>query len=193
MPPGLLSGRGPLHSADSQLHRYPQTCKLCGENFPKGRIDSLTTHLTKRCPAISEQDRINACLMLNGISAARTPRALQARQQQQMQQPQSPHVDLNLMQPHQNWTPLETLAEVSRRQIDHLNEHGDARAHAHHTQNEPFPGAHELAASPGLDSVEAQEQFTVDDHTSTYHHQPEGTPGQSAPVDSPMCVLAADF
>ncbi|ROW15125.1 hypothetical protein VPNG_02931 [Cytospora leucostoma] len=183
--------RGPKLADNS--NRYPQTCKLCGENFPKGRIDSLTTHLTKRCPAISEQDRINACLMLNGISAARTPRTLQARQQQQMQQPQSPHVDLNLMQPHQNWTPLETLAEVSRRQIDHLNEHGDERVHAHHTQNEPFPGALALAASPGLDRVEAQEQFTVEDHTSTYHHQPEGTPGQSAPVNAQFAFWQQKF
>lgn len=175
--------RGPKLADNS--NRYPQTCKLCGENFPKGRIDSLTTHLTKRCPAISEQDRINACLMLNGISAARTPRTLQARQQQQMQQPQASHVDLPLMQPHQNWTPLETLAEVSRRQIDHLNEHGGERLHAHHNQVEPFPGALALAASPGLDRIEAQEQFTVEDPSSAYSHQPEGTPVKNEPDAEP--------
>ncbi|KUI55001.1 hypothetical protein VP1G_02432 [Cytospora mali] len=176
--------RGPKLADNS--NRYPQTCKLCGENFPKGRIDSLTTHLTKRCPAISEQERINACLMLNGISAARTPRTLQARQQQQMQQPQASHVDLPLMQPHQNWTPLETLAEVSRRQIDHLNEHGDERIHTHHAHAEPFPGALALAASPGLDRVEVQDQFTVDDPSSAYsHHQPEGTPVKNEPEVEP--------
>lgn len=162
-------------------HRYPQTCKLCGENFPKGRIDSLTTHLTKRCPAISEQDRINACLMLNGISAARTPRTLQARQQQQVQPHPGPQLELPLMQPHQNWTPLETLAEVSRRQIDHLNEYGGETSQAQHGSHEPFPGAFSLSGPTALERPDIQEQFTVEDHSSPYNehqHQPSDGPGE---------------
>ncbi|KAK2613413.1 hypothetical protein N8I77_000330 [Diaporthe amygdali] len=202
--------RGPKLADNS--NRYPQTCKLCGENFPKGRIDSLTTHLTKRCPAISEQDRINACLMLNGISAARTPRTLHARQQQQAQQHQGPQMELPLMQSHQNWTPLETLAEVSRRQIDHLNEYGGERPQTQHESHEPFSGAFELSGPTALERADIQEQFTVEDHSSPYNdHQTEERPGKdgldgqsnvaehvqdshehgTAPADAPNLTVAA--
>jgi len=97
--------RGPKLADNS--NRYPHTCKACGENFPKGRIDSLTNHLTKKCPAISEADRINACLTLHGINHAAN-RAQKSRQVQ----PNGPPVDLPMIQ--RDWTALETLAEVSR-------------------------------------------------------------------------------
>ncbi|KAE9363077.1 hypothetical protein N431DRAFT_390669 [Stipitochalara longipes BDJ] len=48
-------------------NRYEHTCKSCGERFPKGRIDSLTTHLIKKCPRISTPDRRKALLELNNI------------------------------------------------------------------------------------------------------------------------------
>jgi hypothetical protein len=48
-------------------NRYEHTCKSCGERFPKGRIDSLTTHLVKKCPRISTPDRRKALLELNNI------------------------------------------------------------------------------------------------------------------------------
>jgi len=47
-------------------NRYPQTCKLCGEVFPKGRTDSLMTHVTKRCLSISAQERLEVCLEVFG-------------------------------------------------------------------------------------------------------------------------------
>jgi cell pole-organizing protein PopZ len=97
--------RGPKLADNS--NRYPHTCKACGENFPKGRIDSLTNHLTKKCPAISEADRINACLTLHGINHA----ANRAQKSRQLQ-PNGPSVDLPMIQ--RDWTALETLAEVSR-------------------------------------------------------------------------------
>lgn len=83
------------------------------------------------------------------------------------------------MQPHQNWTPLETLAEVSRRQIDHLNEYGGEHQQAHHAAHEPFPGAFALSGSTALERAEIQEQFTVEDHSSPYNeHQPGEGPGE---------------
>ena len=48
-------------------NRYEHTCKACGEKFPKGRIDSLSNHLTKKCPALSMQDRQKAALELNNL------------------------------------------------------------------------------------------------------------------------------
>lgn len=111
-----------------------------------GRIDSLTTHLTRKCPAISEADRINACLTLNGIS--------QAAQRKHQAQSNGGTVDLPVAQ--RDWTALETLAEVSR-QID-LNEKHDDRG----------PNATEAAvpaATPApttQERFELQEPFTLD-------------------------------
>ncbi|TPX15078.1 uncharacterized protein E0L32_004908 [Thyridium curvatum] len=106
--------RGPKLNDNS--NRYPHTCRACGEHFAKGRIDSLTNHLTKKCPAISEADRINACLTLHGIHHA-SPRG-----QKDQVQANGPPVDLPMMQ--RDWTALETLAEVSR-QIDLSEKHDD--------------------------------------------------------------------
>ncbi|EEQ90341.1 uncharacterized protein BDCG_05461 [Blastomyces dermatitidis ER-3] len=38
-------------------NRYEHTCKSCGQNFPKGRADSLLSHLVKTCQAISAADK----------------------------------------------------------------------------------------------------------------------------------------
>lgn len=78
------------------------------------------------------------------------------------------------MQPHQNWTPLETLAEVSRRQIDHLNEYGGENPQTQHGSQEPFPGAFALSGSTALERAEIQEQFTVEDHSSPYNEHQAG-------------------
>lgn len=83
------------------------------------------------------------------------------------------------MQSHQNWTPLETLAEVSRRQIDHLNEYGGERPQTQHESHEPFSGAFELSGPTALERADIQEQFTVEDHSSPYNdHQTEEQPGE---------------
>lgn len=48
-------------------NRYHHTCKSCGEQFPKGRIDSLTTHLTKKCPSLSLAERTKIVLRLHDL------------------------------------------------------------------------------------------------------------------------------
>ncbi|KAL1853068.1 hypothetical protein Plec18170_005650 [Paecilomyces lecythidis] len=48
-------------------NRYQHTCKACGEKFPKGRIDSLTNHLVKRCQAIPLRDRQSVLLRLHEL------------------------------------------------------------------------------------------------------------------------------
>ncbi|KAI1094857.1 hypothetical protein F5B19DRAFT_417619 [Rostrohypoxylon terebratum] len=58
--------RGPKLNDNS--NRYHHRCKACGEDFPKGRSDSLTAHLVRKCPAISQADRVNVCLTLNGLN-----------------------------------------------------------------------------------------------------------------------------
>ncbi|KAL1842196.1 hypothetical protein VTJ49DRAFT_5883 [Mycothermus thermophilus] len=118
--------RGP--KLQDQSNRYPHTCKACGEHFPRGRLDSLTSHLTKKCPAISEAERVNALLTLSGMGHA-SQRFQQTQQAQAQAQGQAPvgangsSVDLPMIQ--RDWTALGVLAEVSR-QID-LNEKNDDR------------------------------------------------------------------
>ncbi len=41
-------------------NRYEHTCKACGERFPKGRIESLMSHLKTKCQAIGSEDRHRA-------------------------------------------------------------------------------------------------------------------------------------
>lgn len=48
-------------------NRYQHTCRSCGENFPKGRIDSLTNHLVKKCSAIPLRDRQQVLLRLHDL------------------------------------------------------------------------------------------------------------------------------
>ncbi|KAL7921623.1 hypothetical protein ACQKWADRAFT_294810 [Trichoderma austrokoningii] len=149
--------RGPKLNDNS--NRYPHTCKQCGENFPKGRIDSLTTHITKKCPAISDSDRMRACLELHGITA----RAAVERQ---------PHggVSVNgqataqLVPPQGGWSALETLAEASR-QVD-LSEN---------SRGQKAPDAVNPANGGGFvtDRLELQEQFTLDNPPQAYENRPQ--------------------
>jgi hypothetical protein len=57
--------RGP--KLEDASNRYQHTCKACGEKFPKGRIDSLTNHLVKKCQAIPLRDRQRVLLRLHEL------------------------------------------------------------------------------------------------------------------------------
>lgn len=63
--------RGP--KLEDASNRYQHTCKACGEKFPKGRIDSLTTHLVKKCQAIPVRDRQRALLQLHELPTTIDP------------------------------------------------------------------------------------------------------------------------
>ena len=46
-------------------NRYEHTCKACGERFPKGRTESLMSHLKTKCQAMALEDRHRALLQSN--------------------------------------------------------------------------------------------------------------------------------
>lgn len=133
---------------EDSSNRYQHTCRACGEKFPKGRIDSLTTHLVKKCPAISLRDRQKALLQLNDL-----PDITDARNQAN---PSSVELPVG----NRNWTALETLAEVSR-QID-LSEKQDDRTQHNHSAD-PRP-----EETPRIDRFELQEQWTPDNPPLSY-------------------------
>jgi hypothetical protein len=51
-------------------NRYQWTCKQCGERFPKGRIDALYNHLSKKCTALSLKERKGLVLEIHNLSPA---------------------------------------------------------------------------------------------------------------------------
>ncbi|KAI9828243.1 MAG: hypothetical protein M1826_006069 [Phylliscum demangeonii] len=121
--------RGP--KLEDASNRYQHTCKSCGEKFPKGRIDSLTTHLFKKCPGISVQDRQRASLQLHELpdldtsAEAAAPDARRASLPDRLKAAAAAAAAVPLQQGpagaadgtgalRPSWTPLETLAEVSR-------------------------------------------------------------------------------
>nr|XP_001392358.2 Zn(II)2Cys6 transcription factor [Aspergillus niger CBS 513.88] len=90
-------------------NRYQHTCKACGEKFPKGRIDSLTNHLVKKCQAIPLRDRQRVLLRLHEL-----PDLADGDQNKDVTgQSKGKSVDLPFTT-RQNFDGLNVLAEASR-------------------------------------------------------------------------------
>ncbi|KAI5865070.1 hypothetical protein GGS23DRAFT_557546 [Durotheca rogersii] len=179
-------------------NRYRHRCKACGEDFPKGRIDSLTAHLTKKCPAISETDRINACLALHGFNNASSRHGFDGLVHSSPNTgptaavvpmpgptaagPAAGSATNSPIAQAQNpiWTPLETLAEVSR-QIEANEKHEDPMPPVHESVDETMqtslatPGPVTTNATPS----ELHEQFTLE-------HPPMNTENAPQDVDTPQ-------
>lgn len=156
--------RGPKLNDNS--NRYPHTCKQCGENFPKGRIDSLTTHITKRCPAISDSERMRACLELHGITHARSAaeRHHQAQAAQAASQANGQQVSPSALP--QGWSALETLAEASR-QVD-LNENSRGNKAQQQPDQAQAQAQVEDSSAQNAERFELQEQYTLDNPPASY-------------------------
>ncbi|KAK3936765.1 hypothetical protein QBC46DRAFT_269037 [Diplogelasinospora grovesii] len=172
--------RGP--KLQDQSNRYPHTCKACGEHFPRGRLDSLTTHLTKKCPAIGESDRVNALLALSGMGGHASQR-MQHSPQAQGPPNDSQLVELPMMQHDQqrDWTALGVLAEVSR-QID-LNDKVGDRAPATHNPAQTAPPS--SAPHPhATEHFELHEQFTLD-HPAQNHEAGPSNDTNGSPAVNP--------
>ena len=83
--------------------------------FPKGRIDSLTNHLVKKCPALPLRDRQRAALQFHELpdlpdmsQLGPAPGSVQ----------NGPTMNLPFAPSKQGMSALETLAEVSRQRLD---------------------------------------------------------------------------
>jgi hypothetical protein len=111
--------------------------------FPKGRIDSLTNHLVKKCPALPLRDRQRALLQFHELplpdAMAQTAAAAPGQMQngQKMNHPFTPS--------KQGMSALETLAEVSRQHLDLSGKRIPEQQHHHqhhHHQRAPLPQTH---------------------------------------------------
>ncbi|KAI1105145.1 hypothetical protein F4804DRAFT_304837 [Jackrogersella minutella] len=175
-------------------NRYHHRCKACGEDFPKGRSDSLTAHLTKKCPAISQADRVNACLTLHGLNNSSNraqydgllhtdpnqgPGSLNGlapslEQSQHLNQTHNQNQNQN-----QIWTPLETLAEVSR-QIEANEKHDDyipttldSAAESIQTTSSSTVPTMVSTATTSSNPFELHEQFTMEHPPTNLSNHPQ--------------------
>lgn len=170
--------RGPKLNDNS--NRYPHTCKQCGENFPKGRIDSLTAHITKKCPAISESDRMRACLELHGIAHARAAVA-----ERPTTQPPTVELPADTSNLPQGWSALETLAEASR-QVD-LNENNRSQSVQAASDQADLANAQHLG-----DRFELQEQFGLEHSPTNYDNRPTQNDTVVVPPPLPETELSPE-
>jgi hypothetical protein len=113
----------------------------------------LTTHLVKRCPAISLLDKQRALLELNNLSDVSDP------SRNGNVQMNGPTVELPIGT--RNWTALETLAEVSR-QIG-VGENGEAQ---------PADGADNRSPEQQRTTpLELREQYTLENPPVSYEQR----------------------
>ncbi|KAI0165639.1 hypothetical protein GGR57DRAFT_129424 [Xylariaceae sp. FL1272] len=195
-------------------NRYHHRCKSCGEDFPKGRIDSLVAHLTKKCPAVSREDRINAVLALNGInddasgrpkydgllhSGPNTgPHNLAHPAQSSVSHPSNhSHVPSHTQSQLPIWNnPLETLAEASR-QIEAHEKHDDQPATV--TQDPASEAIQTTLAAaipnltaPELNAFDFQEQYTLE-HPPLHYSGQSSQNHKDASTQNPSDLIHADL
>jgi hypothetical protein len=155
--------------------------------FPKGRIDSLTNHLVKKCPALPLRDRQRALLQFHELpvpdNMAQTSTANGPAQMQG-----GPKMNLPFT-PSKQLSALETLAEVSRQ---HLDLSGQRMPDKQPTQNhnnmshagllEEFliddrsDGAELGSMSQGMDMSNAPAMSTMYQFNGPLHHSPTTSP-----------------
>jgi hypothetical protein len=142
-------------------NRYQHTCKACGEKFPKGRIDSLTNHLVKKCPALSLEDRQKALLELNNL-----PQIGNGAGGSSGVPMNGPTVDLPINgRPWEPMTALSVLAEASR-QMDLKEKHDERSVH-----NRSVGGNSRASEPPRADKLEVYEQYTLDNPPVSYEQR----------------------
>lgn len=112
--------------------------------FPKGRIDSLTNHLVKKCPALPLRDRQRALLQFHELPLPDNMAQAVAHEPgpvhngQKVKYPFAPAKGLSA---------LETLAEVSRQHLDLSGKRPIEQQHQHQHQHQrgPPPQVHHNA------------------------------------------------
>ncbi|KAF2735236.1 hypothetical protein EJ04DRAFT_492078 [Polyplosphaeria fusca] len=162
--------RGP--KLEDASNRYQHTCKSCGEKFPKGRIDSLTNHLVKKCPALPIRDRQHAVLQLHGLPDLPENMAHMATPPQNGQT-----MNLPFAPAKQSMSALETLAEVSRQHLDLSGK----RVPASKRRKTPPPTNASTAGTH-----EAFDEFLVDDRIEHPHAMSQSMDVSSAPALPPI-------
>ena len=134
--------RGP--KLEDASNRYQHSCKQCGEQFPKGRIDSLINHLTKKCTAITLDERREVLLRLHNVPSADPPVGATTPQN---------GGNINLpFSPSRQFDRLNVLAEASR-QVGATNDPNRLGAYTTQANGEG------LVVDPALQNALQEEDF----------------------------------
>ncbi|KAH7130763.1 hypothetical protein B0J11DRAFT_549003 [Dendryphion nanum] len=206
--------RGP--KLEDASNRYQHTCKSCGEKFPKGRIDSLTNHLVKKCPILPLRDRQRAILQFHDLPADLPDMAMAAMPGQTHN---GPSMNLPFAPSKQGMSALETLAEVSRQQLDLSGARGTGKQrmtpppqHMHGgnthgglldeflVQDDRPDGTDSISVSQGFDISSGPALPSIYQFNGPLSHSPTGSPHiQNLPLSNatsiaqmvPSLVMAA--
>ncbi|KAL5116726.1 hypothetical protein ACEQ8H_005338 [Pleosporales sp. CAS-2024a] len=200
--------RGP--KLEDASNRYQHTCKSCGEKvrdpalqtgprpwwerwpltkqkFPKGRIDSLTNHLVKKCPALPLRDRQRALLQFHELpvpdTMAQTSTASGTAPLQN-----APKMSLPFA-PSKQLSALETLAEVSRQHLDLTGQRMPDKQPAQNNNHvshaglldeflvDDRPDGADLGSmSQAMDMSNAPTMATMYQFNGSLHHSPTASP-----------------
>ncbi|KAF7956839.1 hypothetical protein EAE96_004165 [Botrytis aclada] len=138
-------------------NRYHHTCRACSEKFPKGRLDTLTSHICRKCPALDRATKQRLVLEFNNLPeiADRTN-----NQHMNIQIANNQQTTAIRGRPFQGMTPLETLAEVSRDMAE--------SEHRNHRPGNGSPLGENQATMSRGDNLELQEQYTLDNPPMSY-------------------------
>lgn len=136
--------RGP--KLEDASNRYQHTCKLCGDHFAKGRIDSLINHLTKKCKVISLDERREVLLRLHNVGPAADAQAGTTTTFQTGGNATLP------FSPSCQFDRLNVLAEASR-QVGATNDPNKSGAYA------PQASGEGLVVDPALQNALQEEDF----------------------------------
>ncbi|KKY20677.1 hypothetical protein UCRPC4_g04144 [Phaeomoniella chlamydospora] len=136
--------RGP--KLEDASNRYQHTCKACGEDFPKGRIDSLQNHLTKKCPALSVSERTHVVLQIHNVQLGATA-AAKKENAKAAKENKAPNAPPQNRTPQQTFDGLNVLAEASR-QVGQVERRG---SQAYPQVSGPHEDPMNMAIDPALD------------------------------------------
>jgi hypothetical protein len=133
-------------------NRYEHTCRLCGENFPKGRADSLLSHLTKSCQAIplADKERVIHQTRLgatNGVKKAQTNSHPERARAANFPYPTARNGAFHTLGSLNGLNGLNVLAEASRR-VGASDDHHPR----HHTLHDHGLGDKDMLVDPALEN-----------------------------------------
>lgn len=99
-------------------NRYQYTCKKCGERFPKGRIEGLQNHVTKRCALLSLKEKSDLALEIHNHGIAALAAATAAKIEPKTGKRKRTTLPGSAPQ-QQNFNRLNVLADVVSKQNSH--------------------------------------------------------------------------
>ncbi|EXJ85005.1 hypothetical protein A1O3_05680 [Capronia epimyces CBS 606.96] len=95
-------------------NRYEHTCKKCGAHFAKGRIEGLTSHLTRKCPSITVPERTQIVMQIHNLTDLNAESEGNSAEDSSQEQSANRDNEPSSQNSQQTFNGLNVLAEASR-------------------------------------------------------------------------------